>query len=91
VTLVAVKPFTVRELDGQKFYNNPEWVIKYIGAGIFESICQFSRDYYNRTLLHQNSATVWLENLDLSSEEIALASSKPVGNLFQFLKNGNRD
>lgn len=91
VTLLASKPFTLRELHDEVFYNNPEWRIKFIGAGIVESICQFSRDYYNRTLLVVNPATLWLENLDLSAEEKALASNKPVGNLYHFLRIGNHE
>ncbi len=91
MTLIAVKPFTVRELHDQVFYNNPEWRVKFLGAGIIESICQFSRDYYNRTLLHTTPATLWLENLDLNQEEKDIAISKPVANLYQFLRNGNRE
>jgi len=91
VTLIAVKPFTIREKHDEVFYNNPEWRIRFIGSGIIESICQFNRDYYNRTLLHTNPATLWLENFDLTAQEKILASNKPVGNLFNFLKNRNYD
>lgn len=38
-----------------------------------------------------NAATVWLESLDLNQEEKDLAISKPIANLYQFLKSKNHE
>lgn len=38
-----------------------------------------------------NAATVWLESLDLNQEEKDLAISKPIANLYQFLRSKNHE
>lgn len=89
ITYEGLKPFAVKAAEGiipNPMY--PNLAIKFIGPVLLEQHISFHRDYNNRSLLHPRPETAWLRCLDLTPEEVRLAESHPLPNIYQLLKEG---